>query len=377
MKNFNSGNTLTQSTGYKSFQPFLLNRKYKFDDSELLKLIEETNLKIGELNAFSELIPDVDHFIRLYVFKEATVSSRIEGTQTEIEEAMLNEIDVDPEKRDDWREVNNYIKAMNSSIKKLHNVPLSTRLLQSAHKTLLSGVRGKNKLPGDFRKSQNWIGGSSLKDATFIPPVWQDLNNLMNDLENFLHNPNTGLPEIIKIAIAHYQFETIHPFLDGNGRIGRLMIILYLLESGVLKQPVLYLSDFFERNRIDYYDNLMRVRLKNDLRQWVLFFLTGALETADRSIHGLRKIIKLKHDCEANRISKLGKKTPSAQKLLQYLFKQPIIRAEDASKVTKLSLVSTYKLIDDFMNIGILKEITGGRRNRIFSFEKYFKIFKT
>lgn len=376
MKNFKSGTSIAQTTGYKTFQPSTINRRYVFDDHELLSLIEETHLKIGELNAFSELTPDVDHFIRLYVFKEATVSSRIEGTQTEIEEAMLSEMDIEPEKRDDWREVNNYIQAMNQSIKKLGKLPMSTRLLQSAHKTLLSGVRGKHKLPGEFRKSQNWIGGSSLKSAVFIPPAWQEVNSLMSDLEKFLHNHDTGLPKILKIALAHYQFETIHPFLDGNGRIGRLMIILYLLETGILKKPVLYLSDFFERNRIDYYDNLMRVRLKSDLRQWLLFFLVGTLETTEHSISGLRKIIKLKHDCETNKISKLGKRTPNAQKLLQYLFKQPIIRAEEASNVTKLSLVSTYKLIEDFMKIGILKEITGGRRNRIFSFEKYFKIFK-
>lgn len=376
MNNFNAGKFINQSSGYKAFQPAHINRTYKFDDPELLKLIEDTNLKFGELNAFSELIPDVNHFIRLYVFKEATVSSRIEGTQTEIEEAMLHEIDIDPERRDDWREVNNYIKAMDQSINRLHKVPLSTRLFQSAHKILLSGVRGKNKLPGEFRKSQNWIGGSSIQNATFIPPVWQDINDLMGDLENFLHNPNTGLPALLKIAMAHYQFETIHPFLDGNGRIGRLMIILFLIESEILKTPVLYLSDFFERNRIDYYDNLTRVRLKSDIRNWFIFFLTGTLETATRSIDGLRNIIKLKNDCEANRLPKLGKKANSAQVLLQYLFNQPIIRAEDASKITQLSLVSTYKLIEDFIKIGILKETTGGRRNRIFSFDQYFKIFK-
>ena len=360
MKNFKSGRFLSQSAGQKTFQPCFINRKYKFDDPEILELIENISLKIGELNGFSELIPDVDHFIRLYVFKEATISSRIEGTQTEIEEAMLTEMDIDPERRDDWREVNNFILAMNQSIKKLEQLPLSTRLFKSAHKTLLSGVRGKHKLPGEFRKSQNWIGGSSLKDAIFIPPVWQDVNNLMNDLEKFMHSSKTGLPTILKIALAHYQFETIHPFLDGNGRIGRLMIILYFLESGVLRKPVLYLSDFFERNRLNYYDNLMRVRLTSDLRQWLLFFLVGTLETAEHSIEGLRSIIDLKQDCEENRISRLGKKKENAQILLKYLFRQPIIKAEEVAKITQLSLVSTYKLIEDFIELGILKETTGG-----------------
>ena len=223
--NFKAGN-YTQVTGYKAFQPERINKYYQFDETDLFSLLEKANIKLGELNAYAELVPDVEHFIRLHVVKEATVSSRIEGTHTNMEEALLKEDEIVPEKRNDWREVNNYILAMNQSIEQLNTLPLSSRMLKNAHKTLLSGVRGEHKLPGEFRSSQNWIGGATLIDAAFIPPTWQEVDPLMGDLENFLHNDKTGLTHVLKIALAHYQFETIHPFLDGNGRIGRLMITL-------------------------------------------------------------------------------------------------------------------------------------------------------
>jgi Fic family protein len=231
-------------------------------------------------------------------------------------------------------------------------------------------------MPGEFRTSQNWIGGATLMDAAFIPPVWQEVNPLMGDLENFLHNDETGLTHILKIALAHYQFETIHPFLDGNGRIGRLMITLYFIEAGIMKKPVLYLSDFFERNRSLYYDHLMLVRVKNDLNTWLRFFIVGVIETCDKAILGLQNILALKKDCELNRISTLGKKMHSAQVLLQSLFIDPVVRPEKVAQLTGLSMVSVYKLIDDFENLKILREITGGQRNRVYSFNEYFKVFE-
>ena len=261
---------------------------------ELLPLIEKANLKLGELSAYSELVPDINHFIRLHVVKEATLSSRIEGTRTNIEEAMMREEDIKPERRNDWIEVNNYILALTQAIQELEHLPISTRLIKKTHQTLLQGVRGENKLPGEFRRSQNWIGGATLSDATFIPPVWNEIDDLIGDLENFLHNDDTNLPHILKIALAHYQFETIHPFLDGNGRIGRLLITLYFVEKGILHQPVLYLSEFFERNKSYYYENLMRVRLHNDIQQWFKFFLVGTIEMAIKGVEGLRKILALK-----------------------------------------------------------------------------------
>jgi Fic family protein len=312
----------------------------------------------------------------MYVTKEATVSSRIEGTQTNIEEALLKETDVHPERRNDWIEVNNYIDALSGSIHRLKELPLSSRLLKEAHQTLLKGVRGEHKLPGEFRRSQNWIGGSSLMSALFIPPPHDKVNPLMGDLENFLHNDDNGLTNLLKIAIAHYQFETIHPFLDGNGRIGRLMITLYLVEKGILQKPVLYLSDFFEKNRVAYYDNLTRVRTHNDILHWVKFFLIGIIETCQNSSQSLKDILELKKECEEKRIYTLGKKINSAKNFLDYLFQQPIVDAEMVARQTGLSLVSSYKLLEDFMRLHILKEITGAKRNRLFVFEEYLSLFK-
>jgi Fic family protein len=375
MKTFKSG-TYINTLGYKAFAPELINRIYKIDDAALQLLIEKSTLKLGELNAYAQLVPDIDHFIKLHVVKEATVSSKIEGTQTNMEEALLKEEEIEPEKRNDWREVNNYVNALNQSVENLSKLPLSSRLLKQAHKTLLDGVRGESKLPGEFRRSQNWIGGATLNDATFIPPVHHDVEKLIGDLENFLHNNDTGLPNVLKAAVAHYQFETIHPFLDGNGRIGRLLITLYFIDANILQKPVLYLSDFFERNRSLYYDNLMAVRTRNDIQQWLKFFLVGIIETADKAIEGLREIIKLKQDCETKRIVTLGKRAPKAQILLQYLFTQPVVRPDDVAKITETSLVTAYKLIDDFERLNILQAIGDAQRNKLYIFNEYFKVFK-
>lgn len=375
MKSFKSG-TYINAIGYKAFAPELINRVYKIDDAALQLLIEKSTLKLGELNAYAQLVPDIDHFIKLHVVKEATVSSKIEGTQTNMEEALLKEEEIEPEKRNDWREVNNYVNALNQSVENLSKLPLSSRLLKQAHKTLLDGVRGESKLPGEFRRSQNWIGGATLNDATFIPPVHHDVDKLIGDLENFLHNNDTGLPNVLKAAVAHYQFETIHPFLDGNGRIGRLLITLYFIDANILQKPVLYLSDFFERNRSLYYDNLMAVRTRNDIQQWLKFFLVGIIETADKAIEGLREIIKLKQDCETKRIVTLGKRAPKAQILLQYLFTQPVVRPDDVAKITETSLVTAYKLIDDFERLNILQAIGDAQRNKLYIFNEYFKVFK-
>lgn len=375
IQDFDAGNNIKQ-LDYKAFLPTKINDTWSWNDRELTRLVEKSAIAIGQLDAYSHQIPNIDHFIRMYVVKEATVSSRIEGTQTNMEEVLLKETDIQPERRNDWMEVNNYINALNNSIQQLSELPLSSRLLKKAHQTLLTGVRGEHKLPGEFRRSQNWIGGSSLLSAVFIPPPHDEVNPLMGDLENFLHNDDTGLTDLLKIAIAHYQFETIHPFLDGNGRIGRLMITLYLVEKGIIEKPVLYLSDFFDKNRESYYDNLTRVRTQNDMLRWVKFFLIGIIETCHSSSQTLKSILELKKECEEKRIYGLGKKVNTAKILLDYLFQQPIVDAEVVSKQTGISLVSSYKLLDDFMRLGILKEMTGAKRNRLFAFEEYFTLFK-
>lgn len=332
-------------------------------------------IKLGELNAFSQLVPDIDFFIRMHVCKEATTSSRIEGTQTNIAEALQKSDYIDPEKRDDWEEVQNYITAMNQAIKFFDTLPLSNRLLRDTHNILLKGVRGRHKQPGEFRKSQSWIGGASLKDAFYIPPHHDELPELLSDFEKFLNNVNQPLPHLIRIGIAHYQFETIHPFLDGNGRIGRLMITLYMVGNCLLTKPTLYLSAFFEKNKQLYYDNLTRVRTLNNLTQWLKFFLEGVRETAVNSIDTFKAIIELRQKFEYQDILTLGKKTSMAQKFMHYLYSKPIIDSREISEHLSVNPSTANRLIDDLIKLGILKEVTGYKRNRIFIFDKYLQLF--
>ena len=374
MKTFQSGRFIQQGH-YKSFQPSLINRAWKLDNMELIQLLGQADRELGRLDMYSEYIPNLDLFIRMHVLKEATQSSKIEGTQTNMEEALLEKEDVAPDKRDDWEEVQNYVAAMNQTIAKLKTLPFSARLIRDAHKTLLQGVRGKHKQPGQFRQSQNWIGGATISDAIFIPPVHTSIGELIADLEQFVHDETKHFPELLKIALVHYQFETIHPFLDGNGRVGRLLITLYLVSKGILKQPVLYLSDFFERNRTHYYDNLMRVREKNDLLHWFKFFLIGIIETAKSSIATFDNILKLQQQVE-NQIRTLGSRTANAQKVVHYLYQHPMIDAAKVGEVAGISAASAYKLIADLEKFGILKEITGGKRGKQYVFSAYLQLFK-
>ena len=372
--NFKSGNFI-QRYQYKSFEPSKVNVEWLIDNAELQFLLSQADIKLGELNAFSQLIPDVDFFIKMHILKEGTKSSRIEGTQTNIDDAVQKEENIEAEKKDDWLEVHNYVETMNQSIKSLDKLPLSNRLLKQAHKTLMRGVRGNRKTPSEFRKSQNWIGGVSLRDTVFIPPHQDSVDDLMNDLEKFLHNENLAIPQLIKIGIAHYQFETIHPFLDGNGRIGRLLITLYLVSNDLLSKPTLYLSDFFEKHRSLYYDNLKRVRTHNDLVQWLKFFLEGMRATSQNSIQTFKNIIKLRSEAEI-KIAKLGKKQEMAREFLQHLYSNPMVDSSDVVKLFNINISTALRLIDDFVKLKILKEITGQKRNRNFVFESYMKLFR-
>ena len=374
LKDYKSGK-LKQQYKYQSFIPTFINHEWQMSDSSLSLLLSHADNKLGELNAFSQLVPDINFFIKMHVNKEATSSSRIEGTQTNIEDALQKIEYIDPEKRDDWEEVQNYIKAMNEAVASLDKLPVSSRLLQNTHEVLLQSVRGKNKQPGEFRLSQNWIGGASINDAVFIPPHHEDVPGLMTDLEYFLNDDIHPVPDLIRIAIAHYQFETIHPFLDGNGRIGRLLITLYLVSKGILVKPTLYLSDFFEKHKSLYYDNLTRVRTHNDLTQWVKFFLEGVRQTSENSIQTFKSIIALREECESKILS-LGKKTKVAKAFLHYLYAQPIADSQDVMKAFSISLATAIRLIEDFVRLGILREITGFKRNRVFVFSKYVKLFE-
>ena len=374
MKNFQSGIYINQGS-YKSFQPSFINRPWAIEDMDVIQLLSQANRQVGRLDMYSEYIPNINLFISMHILKEATQSSKIEGTKTNIEEALLDRDQLPEEKRDDWEEVQNYIKALNTAIAKLDQLPFSSRLIKETHKILLQGVRGEHKQPGEFRRSQNWIGGASISDAIFIPPVHTSINDYLSDLEKFVHQEENYFPDLLKIALVHYQFETIHPFLDGNGRVGRLMISLLLADSNVLKKPVLYLSDFFERNRTLYYDNLMRVREKHDITQWFKFFLVGVIETAQKSIETFDSILKLQKEVHL-KLQSLKARSTNAQHILDYLYKHPIIGIQKAQELTDLSLPSTYKLIAELENLQLLVEITGGKRSKLYLFKAYLDLFR-
>jgi len=359
---------------YQSFEPTLVNQQWTWEDPSINTLLEDAMRALGELNAFSLIIPDVDLFIRMHIVKEAQSSSLIEGTQTSISEILMPESRIDPEKRNDWREVHNYIDAINAAVADLKNLPLSNRLLRQAHATLLQGVRGEHKQPGDFRHSQNWIGGSSLADAAFIPPHHEGVSDLMADLEGFWHNEAIAVPHLVRLAISHYQFETIHPFLDGNGRIGRLLIPLYLISHGLLEKPSLYLSDFFERNRASYYDGLMRVRTSNDLTHWTRFFLKGVAETASKGSRVFREILKLRTETEQKTLT-LGKRAPLAHKALELLYRQPTVSSEELQSHLNSAKSTTYVLIKDFVKLGILEAVADEKSRRAYAFSSYLALF--
>jgi len=366
---------LVQRLQYKSFEPTLIHTQWHLDNDAVALLLSRADQKLGELNAFSQLIPDVDFFIKMHVLKEGTKSSKIEGTQTNIDEAVQKEEYINPEKKDDWREVQNYVQAMNTAIAELNKLPLSNRLLKNTHKIILKGVRGTHKQPGEFRVSQNWIGGNSLADAKFIPPHQDGVLEYMADLEQFIHSENSNLPHLIKIGILHYHFETVHPFLDGNGRIGRLLITLYLVSTGLLVKPTLYLSDFFEKNKEHYYDNLTVARTKNDLVQWLKFFLEGIRVTAENSIQTFKDIIALRASVETKIIT-LGKKQMLAKNMLQYLYSEPITDMQSIATALNVSVPTVSRLLNDFVRLEILVELTGFKRNRVFAFEQYLKLFR-
>ncbi|HQW70098.1 MAG TPA: Fic family protein [Flavobacterium sp.] len=372
MNDFISGKYVNQGY-YKSFNPNLINRNWQINDMSVLQLLSKADRFLGRLDMYSEYV-NIDLFIRMHIAKEATQSSKIEGTQTNVEEVFFNKEEVSEEKRDDWEEVQNYISAMNEAVKLLHTLPFSSRLIKQTHKILLQGVRGKQKLPGEYRTSQNWIGGASINDAVFIPPNHTDINELMSDLEKFANDELNPLPDLIKIAIIHYQFETIHPFLDGNGRVGRLLITLYLVDKGILKQPILYLSDFFERNRMLYYDNLMRARTHNDVNQWLKFFLTGIIEISKNGVETFNGIMQLQKNLDI-KLQTLGIRSIEAQKIIDYLYKNPVIDASKVEKIINKSKATHYKLIADLERLEILKEISGAQRNKLYVFKDYLDLF--
>ena len=372
-KDFVSGRWVKQYQ-YKSFSPVTVNHEWTWNDPQINTLLEEAIRAIGELNAFSLIIPDVDLFIQMHVVKEASTSSRIEGTQTEIDEALRPRELVAPERRSDWDEVQNYIKAMNQAIEALQTLPLSNRLLKNTHRTLLEGVRGTEKLPGQFRKSQNWIGGTGPSDAAFVPPHHTEVPDLMSDLEKFLHNATIQVPHLVRIAIAHYQFETIHPFLDGNGRIGRLLIPLYLISKELLKKPTLYLSAHIEKHKGAYYDAMTRVRESNDMGQWVRFLMTAIRDTALKGRETFQSILVIRQEVERTTLS-LGKRAENARRLLNHLYRQPFVTPNKVAELLSVTHQTASSLIRNFEELNILKKWEKIGRNQVYVFGRYFALF--
>ena len=360
---------------YKAFIPSKINYNWGWDDTKLDKLLAEANRQIGELNAYSLLIPNVDLYIKMHVKIEANKSSRIEGTRTTVEEDLLDVSDINPEKRDDWEEVQNYVKATNYGVARIkEGFPVCTRLIREIHEILMQGVRGEHKTPGEFRISQNWIGGSMPSTAVYVPPPHTEIAECLSDFEKFINNEEIDIPDLVKIAILHYQFESIHPFLDGNGRIGRLLIPLYIQSKGMLEKSCLYISDYIERNKDTYYDMLTRVRTHNDMIGWIKFFLEAVIETSKTAKEKFRKVVELTVEMDKI-IVNLPVKSDNAKKVINVLYNEPIINRKKLCNITKIKEGTIKNIINCLLENDIIVETTGYSRNQIFTFQKYTDLF--
>ena len=365
----------TKMNDYKAFIPSKINYNWGWDDTKLDKLLAEANRQIGELNAYSLLIPNVDLYIKMHVKIEANKSSRIEGTKTTVEEDLLDVTDINPEKRDDWEEVQNYVKATNYGVERIKKgFPVCTRLIREIHRILMQGVRGEHKTPGEFRTSQNWIGGSMPSTAVYVPPPYTEVVECLSDFEKFINNEKIDTPDLIKIAILHYQFESIHPFLDGNGRIGRLLIPLYIQSKGMLEKPCLYISDYIERNKDIYYDMLTRVRTRNDMIGWIKFFLEAVIETSKTAKEKFRNVVEFTMEMDKT-IIELPIKTENAKKVIDLLYDEPVLTRNKMSEITGIKLTTINGIVNALLDKRIITETTGYSRNQIFAFEKYINLF--
>jgi len=367
-----SGTQINQPTGYKAFIPNPLppNPPIRIE-GEIQHLLTNANIAIGKMDTMGYLAPNLEHIIAMYVRKEALLSSQIEGTQASLEDIFEYENQIPVKNINDVKEVVNYIKALNHGMKRLAEFPMSIRLIKEIHEILLEGARGKEKTPGEFRKSQNWIGspGSTLATASFVPPPPKEAMDAMGELELFLHK-DSELPLLINCALMHYQFETIHPFLDGNGRLGRLLITFYLYWKGALQYPLLYLSYYLKIHRQEYYDRLNLVRERGDYEQWIIFFLKGIIWTCESALQTIKNLLQLQEDHKKRLISK-KLSTPYAIALLDYLFEKPHLTINDVADHIKISYQGAKALVDQFVTAEILKEITGKRRDKRYSCWEY------
>ena len=374
-----SGRHIKQPTGYKAFIPKGLppDPPLLMSD-ELWTAISRADRALARLDMTSEIVPDPDLFVSMYVRREAVLSSQIEGTQASLMDVLEYEAiakGAGPES--DVVEVINYIDALRYGLARLSDLPVSLRLIKEIHGRLLRDVRGHEKSPGEFRRSQNWIGSANrgLADALFVPPPPHEMAKALDDLERFIHD-DRPLPALIKLGLIHAQFETIHPFLDGNGRMGRLLITFLLCENDTLKQPLLYLSHYFKKNRSEYYDRLQAVRERGDWEGWLAFFLEGVYEVSREATDVARRVMRLREAYRGLITKKLGKGTARALTLLEDLFKTPFTSVAGIREATKLSASNANTLAAKFLDLGILKEATGQRRNRAFVYDEYLQLFE-
>ena len=367
-----------QPTGYRAFIPAPLDLGTEWASGNLQVLLSRADRALGRLDGSVQTLPNPDLFVFMYVRKEAVLSSQIEGTQSSLQDLLAAEADLlgGSTRPRDVEEVVNYVRAMHHGLNRLADLPVSVRLIREIHAVLLQGVRGGQHTPGELRRSQNWIGpaGCTLATATFIPPPPEQVPEALGDLENFLHQQN-DTPLLIKIGLAHAQFKTIHPFLDGNGRVGRLLITFLLCERGVLHKPVLYLSHFFKHHRQAYYDHLQAVRDRGDWEGWLSFFLRGVAEVSAEATETARRILLLREEHRAALTERLGRGAGNGHKVLESLFDRPIVSVGDVQTMMGTTYAAANNLVARLNELGILIEVTGQARNRRFRYEPYIRLF--
>ena len=368
---------MRQPTGYSAFVPVALPPKPALrQDAELASLLSTADHRLGRLDGVAATLPNPDLFVAMFVHKEAVLSSQIEGTQASLDDVLEFEAGAPSAGMPgDVAEAVNYIAAMNYGLQLVKELPLSLRLIRQIHARLLQGVRGAEKEPGEFRRSQNWVGpmGTSLTEAMYVPPAVDDMNRAMGDLEGFLHDKRP-LPPLIKCGLVHSQFETIHPFLDGNGRMGRLLITFLLCQQGILERPLLYLSYFFKRNRLEYYDRLQAVRDNGDWEGWMKFFLRGVIEVSSESATTVRDILALRS--EHSELVQAAIRSGNALRLLDYLYDRPIVTVSDVAEHLALTFNGANILVSKFGDLGLLREMTGGTRRRRFAYDPYISLLR-
>ena len=358
---------------YEAFVPNPLPFELK-NDSELDELLSKANLALGRLDGVSEIVPNIDFLTLMFARKEATFSSQVEGTQATFADVLKVEADIKDKVPYDVKEIINYIRAMNYGLKRLKTLPLSSRMTKEIHKVLLKDVRGEGKLPGEFKSSQNWVGGPTIKSASFIPCPPAEMDELMSNLEKIFHD-KSPIPALIKIALIHSQFENIHPFLDGNGRIGRLLITFYLCQQKVLNKPLLYLSVYFKEHQKDYYYWLNAVHEKDDIEGWLKFFLKGVIEVAEESFSTAQQILELRNK-DTLKVSELGRTTKNGLVVLNRLYKNPFITLRRLVEITGLSKSNAYSLQKKLEKLGILHHRASEvERAKVFVHSDYLKLF--